>query len=397
LIGSTVAPEELLPMMAAAVHGLSRSQVGRLQLVAARMWLLEQRGEPIERWWPVLRDYLEGMRHANLEHDQTALTRHWAAAYQAVGLGPGTAYELAENLVGHAHGPFLEFFVPRLRRVVAERDQAGDTAAATTCRSVLYRMLRQWVLEPNSAGLRLLAADLLAESLESDAGLEPPTQAQAIARSLRRWRSDYHEAARNCPVAILDPQRPLALAPAEHERLLARVGLMTWLASGTLTAGILALVFGWSWLRCRGGVARRIRLVLSAIGLALIVAIGGVLWIHLWPDAIRADLRRDFSSWRYWWRHPFLAAGLTLALVLAGALLQRAAFTGRARWAARLGAVAAGTWLVLAAMLWGSAWAGELARRDYERALRAAYEDPVAALVGPGADRALTELRRWNP
>ena len=69
-----VEPEELQPAIGQAVGTLSKSQVGRLQQAAARMWLLEQAGEPIEKWWPGLRVFFEGMQHANLAHYQQALT-----------------------------------------------------------------------------------------------------------------------------------------------------------------------------------------------------------------------------------------------------------------------------------------------------------------------------------
>ncbi len=390
-----VTPEELLPTMSTAVNALSRSRVGRLQLAAARLWLLEQAGEPIASWWPALRVYLEGMRRANLEHCQAALTQHWAAAYQAAGLDPGTAYGLAEDLAGHPHGPFLQFFVTRLRQVIVEREQAGDLAAATTCRNVIHRLLKQWVLEPGSAGLRLLAADLLADSLE--ANTHDDAAAPALAHNLRRWRAAYHQAARARPMATLDPHRKPALAPATHERLVARVGLTTWLGSATLAAAIFALLFNLPWPGDRPALMNRARFALSVLGLAALITAGGMLWIKLWPESINHDLRSDFSSPRYWWRHPFAAAGLTLALLLAGGLLRRRAPSGESRYAPRLGTLAAGTWLVLAALLWCSTWVGERARRDYEHALRAAYDDPVAALLGPDAESALAELRRWDP
>jgi hypothetical protein len=393
-----VAPEELAPTMAVAINTLRRSQVGRLQLAAARLWLLEQEGEPPGNWWAALRDYLEGLRHANLGHYQAPLMRHWAAAYQAAGLGPGTAHGLAEDLVGHEHGPLLQFLVPRVRRLIAEREQAGDAAAATTCRAVLQSLLRQWVLEPGPAGLRLLAADLLADLLEAEAGADDVDRRLAVAESLRRWRADYRDAARRLPVAVLDPHRQPARAPAEHERLVTRVGLVTWLGSATITAAAVALLCGGSWLAGRANQPRGARLALQALGAGALVVVGGLLWFHLWPESLREDLRADFSSWRYWWRHPFAAAGLTLALLLlAGGLRWGSSPAGGSRFVARSGAAAAGTWLLLAVILWGSAWAGELARRDYERARRAAGEDTVAAVLGPGAERALSELRRWNP
>ena len=393
---NAVEPDQLQPTMARAVSRLARSQVGRLQLAAARMWLLEQAGEPVESWWPSLRVLLVGMQRANLEHHQVALTEHWATAYRAVGLGPGTAYELAEDLVGHPHGPFLEFFVPRLRRVIAEREQAGDEAAAATCRRVLTGLLKEWVLEPGSAGLRLLAADLLAESLEADVGAEE-AEAQALAQDLRRWRLAYREAARRRPVATLAAHRKPALAPAAHERLVARIGLVTWLGSATLMAGVVAILFGWSWVRNREAAVGRAWLALCGISAALLVTIGGLLWVHLRPDSIRADLRSDFSALRYWWRHPFVAAGLTLIVLLVMGRLRASASNVKRLFSARLGAATAGTWLVLALVLWSSAWVGERARRDYERATRAAYQNPVAALTGSDAERMLASLRRWEP
>jgi hypothetical protein len=156
-------------------------------------------------------------------------------------------------------------------------------------------------------------------------------------------------------------------------------------------------VFAGFWLRDEASARQWASRVLVAIPIALLVMIGGLLWIHLWPDSIRADLRSDFSSWRYWWRHPFVAAGLTLALLSIAGWLHRSTAAGRRRLPTRIGALAAGTWLVLAVMLWASAWAGERARRDYERALRAASADPVGALLGPEADGGLRELRRWQP
>lgn len=390
-------PGELQPAIGQAVGTLSKSQVGRLQQAAARMWLLEQAGEPIEKWWPALRVFLEGMQHANLAHYQQPLVQHWARAYEAVGHGRGTAYGLAEDLVGHRHGPLLQFSVDRLQRVIEERQQAGDTAAATTCRGVLYRWLQQWVLEPGPAGLRLLAADLLASSLEADHAAATTPELQALADDLREWRRAYHQAARQRPVAIMAPQRRPALAPVAHERFFRRFALSIWLGAATLASAVLALTLAWAWLgRGRSSVGRR-RLALNATIVVTIVIGIGLAWIYLWPDSIREDVRGDFSQLRFWWRYPLAAAGLTLTFTLAAGLLQRSPSDGQSRFVARLGAVAGGTWLVLAVMLWGSAIAGESARRDYEQATRAAQEDAVAALVGSDAERLLTRLRRWEP
>lgn len=391
-----VEPDQLSSTVGTAVNTLSRSQVGRLQQAAARIWLLEQAGEPVEKWWPSLRVFFDGMQRANLGHYQRALTQHWARAYESVHLGRGTAYGLAEDLVGHPHGPFLQFFAQRLRRVIDEREQTGDVAAATTCRRVLYRLLRQWVLEPGSVGLRLLAADLLADDLETDPAAAAP-KTRVLVQDLRAWRSMYRRAARQRPTAILAPQRKPALAPAAHQRLVSRVGLTTWLGSATVAAGVAALALGWLWLsRGRAAVGGR-RLALHAPLVAVLVSGAGVAWILVWPEWIHADLRADFSSFHYWWRHPFVAAGLTLALVIVAGLLPPLVSGGRVQASARLGAIAVETWLMLGVILWCSVTAGEFARRDYERATRAAHQDAFAAIAGPDAERSLARLRRWEP
>jgi MFS family permease len=110
-------------------------------------------------------------------------------------------------------------------------------------------------------------------------------------------------------VAVLEPYAGPALAPAAHERLVTRVALTTWLASALLAAGVFALLLAPRWLRRRD--RRRSGFMLRAIVCVLLVTGAGLAWIHWWPDAVREDLRGDFSSLRYWWRHPFLAAGLT--------------------------------------------------------------------------------------
>ncbi|MFQ5807043.1 MAG: hypothetical protein ACE5I3_11405 [Phycisphaerae bacterium] len=392
-----VEPERLQSIIADAVAIQSRSQVGRLQQVAARMWLMEQLDEPLGNWWPSSRLFLEGMQRADLAHYQAPLAQHWARAYESLLLAPGTAYGLAVGAVGQPHGPFLLFVVERVRRVINERHPAGDAAAATTCRQVLYRLLRQWVLEAGPAGLRLLAADLLAESLEADSAATTTPEMQAITQDLRAWRSAYRRAARERPMTILDAYRRPALAPAVHERLVNRLALTTWLGSATLAAGVAALLLGWAWLGRGRIVIRAGRLSLRAIVVAGIVTVAGAAWVYLWPESVREDLRGDFSSLRYWWHHPFVAAGLTLILVLAGGLLERLPPGRTSDFLARLGTVAAGTWLVLGLALWGSAIAGEFARRDYERVTRAAHEDAVTAMIGPEAEHHLAALRQWEP
>jgi hypothetical protein len=392
-----IGPEQLRADVAEATRALSRSQVGRLYQAAVRMWLLEQGGEPLEKWWSAVRPFLQGLDGAHFAHRQEALTRHWARAYESVGVGPGTAYGLAEDVVGHPHGPFLQFFTTHLRRIIDERRQAGDAAGAAICRRVLHGLLKQWVLERGPAGLRLLAADLLSADLEAEASSETAADTKRLADELRSWRAAYRQAAQARPLAILDARPGPSVAPTAHERLLRRTVLMTWLASATATAGAVAVVLAWAGLPRRRLAARGGRLILHAVVVAVLLTVAGLVWIYGRPDAVRADLRADFSSLRYWWRHPFVAAGLTLGLLLIAAVLQRRVTDGKSPWLARVGLAAAATWLVLAAALWGSAIAGERARRGYERAARAAREDAIATTIGPRSEQALAALRRWRP
>jgi len=360
------------------------------------MWLLERRGEPIENWWPQLHVFFQGMRQANLSHYQAALVRDWARAYELAGFGPGTARSLAEDLVAQRHGPFLQFFTSRVRRLIADRLHAGDAAAARVCRTTLYRLLRQWVLEPGPAGLRLLAADLLAQAAEHDPAAGGSAAAQELARELRAWRSAYREALRRLPIGVFDPHRKPALDPAADQRLLQCVALTNWLAAALLVVAAAALV---ALLRGPRRVLRpgNATLVWGALLVGALVVLGGLGAVWLWPDWLRTDLRGDFSSLRYLWRHPFVAAGIALVGLLLAALLRPGPRAGKSTFASRLGAAGAGAWLLLAVGLWAAATAGQIAHSRCERAIRAACEDSISAVAGPHAQRLLARLHDWEP
>jgi len=393
----TIEPTQLQDAVAAAARTNARSQLGRLQRAATRMWLLEQADTPIADWWPALRSLLEGTSGADFSHHQAALTRHWAHAYESVGWGPGSAYGLADALVGQPHGPFLQYFAGRLQRVIHAQESAGDAAAAETCRHALQELLRQCVLQPGAEGLRLLAADLLADTLDSDPAMGNDPQRQAIARGLRAWRAAYRETIRGRPTATLDPERRPAVAPLEHERLLSRVALTTWLGSAMVAAALLAIALGWTCFGRRQVTVAGRTVVPHALLVALLVTGTGLVWVHFEPDSVRVDLRGDFSAFRYCWQHPFIAAGATIALILATTLLHRPASGGQSLMLPRLGSVAAGAWLVLAVVLWCSVGAGGLAQRTYERATRMAREDAITAAIGPDAERWPAALRQWEP
>jgi len=388
-------PARLQAEVNAAAVGVRESRLIRLQQGAVRLWLAERAGEPVENWWPALQPYLAGMQQADCAHHQAALVEHWTAVYRHAGLGPGTAAGLAEEVVGQAHGPFVQYLAGRLQLLIGHLERTGDAVAAATCRAVLHHLLKQWVLEPGPAGLRLLAADLLAAAIDAADPAHTTDTARAVADDLRAWRSAYQCVARRRPAASLDPRRRLCLAPDAHDRLLARTGLVTWLASAALAAALVALLLSPAWLRC--GVTGWRRLTAGVLLAAALVIAGGLVWTCLWPEAVQADLRRDFSAPLYWPRHPFVAAAVTLVLMLPGALLQPRAGDGQSSRRAGAGKMACGVWLLLALAVWSAAGLAESARRSYERQTAAAYEDVVTALGGPETDRLLARLWRWEP
>lgn len=410
--------EDLQTAVADAHRIVAGSHLGRLQQVAVRMRLLEQRGAPVEQWWPVVRPYLEGLRRAEFAHRQHTLTALRRDLYVSLGVDPGTACELAEHVRDwHAHGTFLQYLAERVLQIRAEREQAGDAVSAATCRTVLRRLLKQWVLEPGPAGTRLLAADLLARDLEADARPADSDALDPIATDMRAWRTAYRAEVRRCPVATLSAHsRPLG-APVAHERLLGRLGWTTWLAGATLAATVAALALAWFWLGIAGTRPGGREILPYAFGVTVLLGVGGAVRTVAWPDSVRAEARgllalaveweqgdsgadaASTGTWAYYRAcvSALVAAGLALGGVAAAALLQGRRTGGKCPLRTRLGASAGGTWLLLVLALWGATLAGEAARRDYEASTRAACEDAVAAVIGPEGDRLLDGLRRWEP
>jgi hypothetical protein len=263
----------------------------------------------------------------------------------------------------------------------------------------------------------LLAADLLVRGLEADARPAGSAEVGPIAGDLRAWRSAYLEEVRRRPVATLAQHSHPLGAPVAHERLLGRLGGITWLAAATIAATIAALAFAWFWLGTTGPRPGWKPIVAGALGIALLLGGVGATRSILWPESVRAETRGllalavewgqgdsgadtvSVESWAYSRAgvHALFAAGLVLAGVTVVALLQGRRSGGKWPWRTRLGASAGWTWLLLVLVLWGAAIAGEAARREYEAATRAACEDAVAAVIGPESDRLLDGLRRWEP
>lgn len=371
--------------------------VVRLQLAAARLLQLEHAQAPPADLWPAVRAYLEGLERASFDHHLPALLDAETAVYVRLGLPPGTAARLALHSLGAAHGPLLQHLVAGLRRVAAERREAGDGPAAALCDRLARRVLRQWTLDAAPAGLRLLAADLLADWLS--AGPEPPAAADSgVADGCRDWRAAYRSAARTLP-----PPPPLLSVsdvptPAWHRAtcLARRLALTAWLAAALGGAAVAALATAAFWLRSpRADLSAR--RTLAAVLAVLAVAAAGCAVVVRWPELVQADCQRASDRQLGLPRLPLAgAAAGVLAAGLTG-ILGGGRSAGRAgRWA-RCGGAAGVAWLALGIALLGSATATEARRRTYEQELAAAAADPVGSVAGPGAERLLEPVWSWSP
>ena len=375
----------------AGIAELRETQVGRLQLAALTMLRLQREGVPSGAWWPSLRTYLDGLEHAPFDHCLPELLEADAQTCERLGLGPGSARRAALLSLGHAHGPFLQLFVEHTRGVADELRRAGDEVAATQCDHVVRRLLRTWVLEPGPAGLRLLAADLLANALAGDGS------AAGMADKCRGWRAAYRTAAASLPKApalLRVGEEPTGVSAAPLTWTLAWAA---WTAAAVAGAGVVALtaaVFGLGrghdaarWRGCVAGALLAV-VAISAGGIGLIAGAGGLVW----DDFQRADAR-DLGVPRL----PIFGAtaGFVLAAAVGGFVARRGgSATERLAGVARCTAI---TWLVLSGVALATTVAADRLRGSYESAMAS----PVAESLGGAADaneRALLDaLRGWNP
>ena len=391
--------ERLSGEVASYAAGQTRTQLGRLQQAATRMLEQERAATPIELWWPALEPYLTGLSQANFAHFEHELIVAWTDVYRSLGVAPGTACRSARLHVGHHHGPFLQHFVTRLRRVAEAEEQRDNLAAAQTCRTIVRRLLRQWVLDRGPPGVRLLAADLLADMLEAEPASTAASSASRLARDLRAWRALYHENARQRPVEFLRLTSEPSLCPREYERLFTWLALSTWTCAAAIGVGLVALLTGWAWLIRHRGDAHPLRAFIMATIVTVVIVATGMLWLLFAPDTIREDFRRDWSltSLAEWWRHPLVSAALAIVLVFVAALIRRAPSGAKPARLVRLSAGASATWLMLATLGLVCTLAANAAQTAYERATHAAALDPIQAVAGPDADRLLEGLRSWDP
>lgn len=387
---------------------LRRTQLGRLQLAAFVMLELERAGRPVETWWPQLEPVLAGLQTADFPHFLPEVLAAQAAAFESLGLEPGAARVEARRVLGQPHGPFLEFFCDRLRRVAVARRAAGDDSARQ-CEELVRRLLRSWTLAPAPAGLRLLAADLLARDIESSRMAETPTADEAaLADELRRWRDGYRTAAKlafartgtNVPLVSLHlgPEP----APGLYKNLVQSLATTLWAAAaGLAAAGATVVCLVGSLRTPRAGPTNRSKYLLtcaSTVAAVTAVLTAVAIW---WPELAITDLRCLGEEGLGWPRLPVGAALLTLALLALTALPRPVTNTPLRSRLAHVVCVAARVWLLWAVVVLGlTTWSGRLLSRHQEATRAALDGDEICAVwdtgvAGPAPT--LEHLRRWNP
>ena len=365
------------------VGELRHTHLGRLQMAAFVMLELEQSGAEPDTWWRTVEPVLRGMETAKFHHHLAPLLEQRANVFRSLRFRMGSAWAQARATVGHPHGPLLQFLDERLERLAQARS-ATDDDSAELCRRLMRRLLKQWILAEGPAGLRLLAADLLARRLESDAG--------DVADQLRAWRTAYTEAAAELPVAphsLRGWQGPDPVAVSAESGGRALLALLC-LAAATSVAAALTLILGVASLRSRVAPPAPDQ-TRAGVCIAGLLAFGCVIYLLFDPSAADEDVRRLLAVGTGWPRTPLIAAVLTaigvgLALIRPGSRLKR---TFR---------VAAWTWLLAAvATLVAVQFAG-LSLAMYEKLTYSAGRmGDYAAVAGHEPDALLDGLRVWEP
>ncbi len=354
---------------------LRTTQLGRVQAATARLLYGERTGKTPEQRWQTIRPLLEGLEQARFTHHLGPLRTAVAGGYRAIRVEPGSAWLFADQYIGHPHGPLLQYFVAASGILAQERRSAGDADAAALLERIRTRWLRQWLIEPGSLELRLLAADLLRR--DSAAGADETAEASA-------WRDAILRAIREQRQGELGLTGGAQFASAEHERVVSRLLVVSWLLSGGLVLLVVTISVGWTWL-----LRPRVELGFRAIAargavLAVVMLLVGLAFVLAATEWMRVDLRRDWSTPLYWWRHPFVAGGAAMLLLVVLAGIGRGGAAGRVQ---RVGATALVGWLLLGGAAFGAVRLVESARVAYEAALEKQLGgDSAAALVG--AERA---------
>lgn len=367
------------------------SGFGQVQQAAARLWVLEAGGSQPDAGHAEVAMLLDSALERGMPHEMQAVTRLWAGVYEHLGLGAASSRAQATFDLGHPHGPMLQYFAPRVRAMAAALDAAGRSEEANAMRGGLLRVLRELVLEPGPVGIRLLAADLLADALVSLADSESgqpdarSSSARSLAADLRDWRQAVRGelAARSSSVLVLG--NGPAYVKEAHDGAVFRVLLTRFLRPAAIVSGVAAVAFAVFWLRRTARPA--LRDVLVPTGLAAAIGVVGWLSGGVWAGGVAGAphdvFRTPDDAGLFAHAYPWVVAAGVLAALTAVAM------PWRRGWSARLGAV--GTLVCFAAGLL-LAIAAQSALRSLDGYEQIDADDPLAALGFEDAG-ALRDLR----
>ncbi len=396
-------PERIPLLLDDARQGMAmlrRSDLGRLHVATLVILQLQDEGAAPKLWWPAVQRYLGGLDNASFDHYMPAYVAAESALYERYGVAAGSAQALVLAGSAGAHGPFLQVFTQQMATVrVALRD-AGEVETAAMCRRLVRRLLRAFLLESAPAGLRLIAADLLATEIEAHTE-EATAVEHEIAAKCRAWRAAYHGSAAGMsvapmPVRVTDVPMPTETGGALGTRLL----LATWLAAAAAAVALFTIATAGVWLLRPEVSGDRIRpgLAVAMVSAALILGVGWLL-LGIAPGWGHSEILRinEWGSDRPqarplgtpWW--PIVAAVVGLGVLLVG----RIAVQKVTAW--RLLVPPAWLWLALAVLLLAVTWSTERAREAHDEFLARPLDAHTEAVADPDHAGLLADLRAWKP
>jgi len=394
LIESFRCPEQTTELLAAAratLPALPHTQVGRLQVAALTVRDAELHGVPPDGWWPRVQPLVAGMDAGRFPHFLPDLLTAEAGVYQQLGLPDAYALGVARELLDAVHGPFLQYVTDRFEQL-ATALEGSDAEAASACRRTVQRLLCQWVQEVGPPGLRLVAADLLARSIEINGPRTPLSL--AVAAECRAWRAEYRTRAEEqppLPAGLRLCDDPAVSTDALRNALI----VAAWLTCAGLGAAVLTLLTTPAWLRA---LERTPTAVAFRAGIVVLLLCGVAFGISTFGhELIDRDFRRLEQPELGLPRLPMLAGASAIA---AAALLALPNFVRTHSW--RIGCETIGRLAV-----WLALWLGLLAAAAHfpVRVLLAKYEREFATVNCGGwlrpapwaPEKLLDHLRLWNP
>ncbi|TWT44320.1 hypothetical protein RAS1_07330 [Phycisphaerae bacterium RAS1] len=388
------------------------SQLGRLLHAAIALHDLESSAAPPESWANSVQPFFDGLEHASFRHMQSDLREHLAAAGERAGMTAGSARRMGMLLAASPLGPFLQYFTAAQFRAADALRERGAAALAAAMDRPALGLLREWIIEPGAPSLRMLAADLLAQRLETEAAGDAPRA--ELAKLLRDWRTAYRAVfdQRKPPITIISNNREPDVCPELHAPVERWLTIAVWTLLGGALSAVAAALTVWSlWTRpssqLDAGAARLdagaatqpirfhlVRLLLGVIGGAAFVLLGFV-WYHFNPQVMHDDWSRDFTARGGWPRGPLLAAAIAVLLLAAVLLMGRSD-----RWR-RLTTVASGAWcgLLAAAIAFLLITSAYYSKYDACVAQRLASmeKDPILGGDGKLTAAVIDKLRAWTP